>query len=171
MTSSFQTSFVQTSFRCGSSTNTFDDLCALDQPQTRLTECDLDQKINDLFARIKLPDDIRDWFGRMLAAWSKDHQTGAREKSSERQRELNSLRAEQDQLLDLRLMSKVDDESFERKGAALRDQSSACKLQIAAADRGQEERSDLAVKGLNFRKVFHHIGLGRITKPSDNCSI
>jgi len=115
-------------------------------PSVRLTEKTLDKQILALFAKIKLPDDIRDWFRRTLMAWCHDHQAEARTKVEELQRQLTSLRNQQDRLLNLRLVDEIDESTFASKNTELRDRIATCKLQVDAADRGQDEQAELALK-------------------------
>jgi hypothetical protein len=108
-------------------------------PSIRLKEAELDKQILALFARIKLPEDIRDWFRRMLVGWSHDHQADIRARVEEQQRQLASLRHQQDRLLNLRLVDEIEESTFASKNTELRDRIAACKLQVDAADRGQDE--------------------------------
>jgi hypothetical protein len=62
------------------------------------------------------------------------------------QRQLTSLRNQQDRLLNLRLVDEIDESTFASKNTGLRDRIATCKLQVDAADRGQDEQAELALK-------------------------
>jgi hypothetical protein len=79
-------------------------------------------------------------------AWCHEHQAEARSKVEELQRQLTSLRNQQDRLLNLRLVDEIGESTFASKNTELRDRIATCKLQVDAADRGQDEQAELALK-------------------------
>ena len=117
-----------------------------DHPRIRLTEAQLDAQVLALFARIKQPDVVRDWFERTLRAWMRDQQESARANTDEVQRQLTLLRGQQDRLLNLRLLDEITADTFAAKSTELRDRITALTLQLEAADRGRDEQADLALK-------------------------
>jgi len=115
-------------------------------PRVRLTEAQLDEQVQALMARLKQPQAVRDWFARMLRLWAQDGQQAARATAHDVQRQLTLLRAQQDRLLNLRLLEEIDADTFATKGMELRDRIAALTLQCEAADRGRDEQADLALK-------------------------
>ena len=112
----------------------------------RLTEAQLDAQVLALFAGMKQPDAVRDWFERTLRAWMREQQQSARTNTDDLQRQLTTLRGQQDRLLNLRLLDEITSDTFAAKGTELRDRIAALTLQLQAADRHRDEQSDLALK-------------------------
>ena len=115
-------------------------------PRVRLTEKQIDKQMLDVFARIKQPDTVRDWFAKMLRLWSVEQQTESRTHAGEIQRELTVLRGQQDRLLNLRLLDEIDGSTFNAKNIELRDRIATLPLQLEAADRGRDEIASLATR-------------------------
>ncbi len=86
-----------------------------DHPRIRLTEAQLDGQMMALFARIKQPEPVREWFQKMLRLWINDQQQESRSTADDVQRELTVLRDQQDRLLNLRLLEEIEPETFARK--------------------------------------------------------
>jgi len=115
-------------------------------PRIRLTETELDEQIMALFARIRQPEPVREWFQKMLRLWINDQQRASRSTADDIQRELTGLRDQQDRLLNLRLMNEIEAETFARKNTELRDRIAGLTLQLESAHRGRDELADLAQK-------------------------
>jgi DNA invertase Pin-like site-specific DNA recombinase len=115
-------------------------------PRARLTEAQLDEQIMALFARIRQPQPVREWFQKMLRLWVSDQQQESRSTADDIQRELSRLRDQQDRLLNLRLMEEIEPETFARKNTELRDRIAALTLQLESAHRRCDERADTAQK-------------------------
>jgi hypothetical protein len=58
---------------------------------------------------IRLPDEVREWFGRMLLLWSQGEQKISRANTEDAQRQLTSLRSQKDRLLELYLLGEISD--------------------------------------------------------------
>lgn len=121
---------------------------AAGHPSIRLTEAQLDKQIMVIFASIRLPHTVREWFGEMLTLWSQGEQKSSRTEAEDIQRQLSSLRTRQDTLLNLHLDKKIDAERFSAKDVEIRDRIAQYTLKLESVDRGQDEHVDLA------RKVF-----------------
>lgn len=115
-------------------------------PRLRLTEANLDEQIMALFARIKQPQAVREWFQKMLGLWIKDQQQESRSTADDVQRELTGLRDQQDRLLNLRLLDEIEVETFAQKNTELRDRIAGLTLQLESTHRQRDERADLAQK-------------------------
>jgi len=75
----------------------------------------------------------------------------ANQKQDEKQaaeinRQLTSLRDQKDRLLNLRLMDKIDEETFAAKNTELRDRIAQLTLQLDADDQSRAEQGELALK-------------------------
>jgi site-specific DNA recombinase len=115
-------------------------------PRTRLTEAQLDAQIMVLFARIKQPEPVRDWFQTTMRAWMQDQQQESRSTADDIQRELSGLRDQQDRLLNLRLLGEIEADTFGRKNVELRDRIANLTLQLESTHRGRDENAEMAQK-------------------------
>tara|TARA_Y100001954_G_C15826639_1_gene612529 strand:+ start:7384 stop:8967 length:1584 start_codon:yes stop_codon:yes gene_type:complete len=116
-------------------------------PKTRVTETQIDQQIIEMFRQIRFDDEpIRDWFRQVLQAKSKDQHQQTKTQLSELNRQLTNLRNQQEQLLNLRLLQEIEDDTFKSKNAQLRERMDQVKLQIDVTDRSQSEKSEIAAK-------------------------
>lgn len=112
--------------------------------RVRLTERQLDQQVLVVFAKIQQPDPVREWFGRRLRDWAVDEHQQSRVHTDDLQRQLTSLRAQQDRLLNLRLLEEIDADTYAAKHTELRDRIAKLTLEMEAADRCRDEQADLA---------------------------
>lgn len=115
-------------------------------PRHRLPERKIDEQVFDLFGRLRQPEQVREWFGRMLRLLAQDQQKVSRAEAAELQRQLSSLREQEDRLLNLRLLDEITADTFARKQTELRDRIANLRLQLESADRGREEQADLAIR-------------------------
>ncbi|MGB1123678.1 MAG: recombinase zinc beta ribbon domain-containing protein [Phycisphaeraceae bacterium] len=116
-------------------------------PRIRLREAELDQQVLDLFDKIKIDDPkVRDWFVRALQAKVRDGQKQTEKYSAEINRQLTSLRDQQNRLLNLRLMEEIDKNTFAEKNTELRDRIAQLSLQLEADDRNRAEQGEVALK-------------------------
>ncbi len=115
-------------------------------PRIRLTEHALDVQVLELFARIRLPDDLRHWFSQALLAWSKDQRSAAQHVSQDVQRQIAQVRQSRDRLLNLRVMEEITADTYAGKDTELRDRLANLELQLQAQGRGRDEHGDLAIK-------------------------
>ena len=113
-------------------------------PRTRLTEAQIDEQIMALFARIKQPEPVREWFQKTMRLWMQDQQQESRVNADDIQRELSGLRDQQDRLLNLRLLGEIEADTFGRKNTELRDRIANLTLQLESTHRGRDERVELA---------------------------
>ena len=117
-----------------------------EHPRVRLKESELDAQILALLARLKQPDAVREWFADMLRLWIQDEQQQSRSSADDIQRELTSLRTQQDRLLNLRLLGEIEADTFGRKNTELRDRVATLTLQLEASHRQRDEYADIAQK-------------------------
>jgi site-specific DNA recombinase len=128
-------------------------------PRVRLTEAQLDAQTLALFARMKQPQEVRDWFARTLRQWAQTEQVEARTRTEDVQRQLSALRAQQDRLLNLRLLDEIDADTFARKNTEMRDRTAALTLQLEAVDRGRDEQAELAQKVFELSQSLQELWL------------
>jgi site-specific DNA recombinase len=115
-------------------------------PRIRLNEAKLDEQILALLARLKQPDAVRDWFGDMLRLWIQDEQQESRSTANDIRRALAHLRTQQDRLLNLRLLGKIEADAFGRKNTELRDRIATFTTQLEGSHRQRDEYADMAQK-------------------------
>ena len=104
-----------------------------------------------LFARLRIQDEkIRDWFLRVLRARTRETQQIDQNRITDLNRQLTSLRQQQDRLLNLRLLEEIDESTFSSKSTELRDRIAKLSLELEACDCGRAERSELAEKAFEL---------------------
>ena len=123
-------------------------------PRDRVTETQLDQQVLALFARMKLPKPKAEWFARMMRLWCQDQHKKGRVRTEDIQRELATLRQQQDRLLNMRLMEEIEAETFAAKSTELRDRIAALTLQMEAADRRRDDLAELAQIAFELSQSF-----------------
>lgn len=126
-------------------------------PRVRLRQAELDEQVIRLFRRLRIEDDgIRDWFATVLRARAKDKQQGTQDRLADLNRQLSSLRNQQDRLLNLRLLDEIDESTFASKNNEIRDRIAQLDLQVEACDRGRAERAELAQKAFELSQTLEH---------------
>jgi len=124
---------------------------APDHPRIRLTETDIDRQILAMFDRMRIEDEeVRDWFVKVLRARTKDDQERSRQQRIELECQLSKVIAQQDRLLNLRLLEEIEAETFAAKQTELRDRAAKLKVQIDATDRSHDENADIAIKAFEL---------------------
>jgi hypothetical protein len=135
---------IYTYYRCGTYT-------AAGDPRIRVAEEKLDEQILALFGRIRIQDEqVRDWFLRVLRARTRETQQADQNKIADLNRQLTSLRTQQDRLLNLRLLDEIDETTFRGKSTDLRNRISKLSLELEGCDRGRAERTELAEKAFEL---------------------
>ena len=125
---------------------------APDHPRIRLTEADLDRQILALFDQMRIEDEeVREWFVKVLRARTKDDQERSRQQRMDLEGQLSKVIAQQDRLLNLRLLEEIDSRYLRRRskpncGIGRRSSS----VQIDATDRSHDENADIAVKAFEL---------------------
>jgi site-specific DNA recombinase len=116
-------------------------------PRTRVTEAELDSQMLAIFDRMRIDDGaVRDWFRAVLASQTRDAQADSSAQRAELQRQASLLVTQQDRLLNLRIDDQIDEGTFVRKQAELRDRLASIKLQLDVVDRSHDETAELALK-------------------------
>ena len=115
-------------------------------PPVRLTEAKLDGQVVDLFRRIRQPEPVRAMFTDMLQDWAASERQECRRNGDDLLRQVTLLRQQQDELLNLRLLKQIDDDTYGRKATELRDRIAALAERTRAADAGRQEQAALASK-------------------------
>ncbi|NNM86442.1 MAG: hypothetical protein HKL96_11885 [Phycisphaerales bacterium] len=115
-------------------------------PRIRLTEREVDVQVLALFARIKLPDDLRHWFQQCLLAWSKQDRQQTIDETADLHRQLAQVKLQRDRLLNLRIMEEINPDTYAAKDTELRDRLANLELCLQAQGRGRDEHGDLAIK-------------------------
>ena len=124
-------------------------------PRVRLPESKLDQQMMGIFDQLQIEQEkVRDWFARVLRERTRDQQQNSRAKVNDLQRQLSSLRCQQDQLLNLRLLEEIDQDTFAGKSTELRDRVAQLTLQIEANDRNRTERGEIAVRAFELSQTL-----------------
>ena len=113
----------------------------------RLSEKQLDQQVLGLLRSIRIQDDgLRDWFRKVVRTKANETHRTDLEKMAELNRQLTSLRQQQDRLLNLRLLDEIDQSTFAGKSTELRERISRLSLEVEANDRNRAETAELAEK-------------------------
>jgi site-specific DNA recombinase len=112
-----------------------------------VTEAELDSQMLAIFDRMRIDDGaVRDWFRAVLASQTRDAQADSSAQRAELQRQASLLVTQQDRLLNLRIDDQIDEGTFVRKQAELRDRLASIKLQLDVVDRSHDETAELALK-------------------------
>jgi site-specific DNA recombinase len=115
--------------------------------RVRLNERELDQQVLRLLRSLRIEDDaLRDWFREVIRSKANESHRADLEKTAELNRQLTSLRQQQDRLLNLRLMDEVNQETFASKSTELRERIARLSLEVEANDRNRAETAELAEK-------------------------
>ena len=118
-----------------------------DHPRVRVKEDDLDQQVLALFDRIRIEDDgVRDWFVKILRARTRASQKDTEQQVAEINRQLTSLRKQQERLLNLRLLEEIDETTFAAKNTELRDRIAQLNLKVEASDRHRADHGEIAIR-------------------------
>jgi len=118
-----------------------------DHPRTRVTEADLDKQVLAMFRSIRIEDaKKREWVERLLQARTKRDQDQSRDQISDLNRQLASVRQQQDELVNLRLHKEINADTFSSKSVELRDREDDLDVRLEAAKRGHRESADMAIK-------------------------
>ncbi len=128
---------------------------AAGHPRVRLTESDLDEQVLALFDKLRIEDEkVRHWFARVLRERTQGEQQESRERVAELNRQLTLVRRQQDQLLNLRLLEEIEQETFAAKATELRDRVARLSAQIESNDRGRAETGQIAVKAFELSQTL-----------------
>jgi DNA invertase Pin-like site-specific DNA recombinase len=122
-----------------------------DHPPVRLSEKKLDKQVLDLFARLRVQDEeVHQWFVRQLREVVNKEQDESTDRISQLRRQVDVIRKQQDELLNLRLLGEIDSETLSRKNLELRDREAGLSLEIEACGRGRHENADIAVRAFEL---------------------
>jgi len=120
-----------------------------------LSEGMLDKQMLALLDKMRIQDDkVRDWFARVLRERTRCNQESSQEHLTELNRQLTLLRRQQDQLLNLRLLEEIDQDTFAAKGTELRDRIAKLTIEVDAQDRGRAEQGEIAVKAFELSQTL-----------------
>ena len=127
-----------------------------DHPRIRLTEADLDRQLLALFDRMRIEDEeVRDWFVKVLRARTRDDQERSRQQRMELEGQLSKVIAQQDRLLNLRLLEEINADTFaakQHRTAGPGGASSSSRSTPSTAPTTKTPTSPS--KRLNFRKTL-----------------
>jgi DNA invertase Pin-like site-specific DNA recombinase len=124
-------------------------------PRIRLREYQLDHQVLQLFDRITLDEDTRQWFRKVLKARRQDNQQKSEQHTAELQRQLDSLRQQQDRLLNMRLTDQVDEQAFNTKQQELQQRINQARSQLDSA-RGGGQPDQQAEKLFELSQTLHN---------------
>ena len=123
--------------------------------RTRLREEQVDEQVLSLFEQLEVPDEkVRDWFANALRARARDQQRETADKVVDLNRQVAVLSKQQDQLLNLRLLEEIDQDTFASKNTNLRDRIARLSLKIEAQHRNKSEQADIAVKVFELSQML-----------------
>jgi site-specific DNA recombinase len=124
-------------------------------PRIRLSEKDVEMQVLAAFARLRIPDEkVRAWFGQVLQARIQEAQKASAGQAAELQRQLASLRSQQDRLLNMRLLDEIDEQTFATKAADFRDRIAQLNSQTHDNDESRGQQSQEAVKAFELSQVL-----------------
>jgi hypothetical protein len=115
-------------------------------PWDRVTEAKFDAQVAGWLSRMKLPEAVWAWFVRTLRQWHQHAQKDHRDHADALQRELSSLRNQQDRNHNLYNLGEIELDTFSKKNSEYLDRIAACDLQLQAVDRRREEHAELPEK-------------------------
>ena len=98
-----------------------------------------------LFARLRQPEDIREWFATTIRLMVRQSQEADRLRADDLQRQLTRIATQRDQLLNLRLNDEIEQETFAKKDQELRDRQGHLELQRDPHARGHDEKAEEAL--------------------------
>ena len=128
---------------------------AAGHPRVRLPEKALDEQMLAFFETLRIDDEkTRDWFARVLRERTRGQQTARQEQLAELNRQLTLLRKQQDQLLNLRLLGEIDQDTFAAKGTELRDRIARLSIEVDAHDRSREEQGEIALAAFELSQTL-----------------
>jgi site-specific DNA recombinase len=111
----------------------------------------LDEQVLALFDSLRIEDEqVRHWFLSVLRARVRETQKDTESQTADINRQLASLRDQQDRLLNLRLLNEIDESTFATKNTELKDRVGHLSLQLEAFDRGRAERGEIAEKAFEL---------------------
>lgn len=114
-------------------------------PRIRLPEKELDEQMLGVLDQLRIEDEkLRHWFARVLREKTRSNQEANKERIAELHRQLTMLRRQQDQLLNIRLLEEIDQETFAAKGTELRDRIAQLTVEVDVCDRGRAESGEIA---------------------------
>ena len=115
--------------------------------RTRVGEEHFDEVVLAMFRKLRIQDEqVRDWFREVIRAKTNDTLKADEARINDLNRQLTTLRQQQDRLLNLRLLDEVDQETFAAKSTELRDRSARLALEVEMHDRSRAEITELAFK-------------------------
>lgn len=115
--------------------------------RVRVAEERFDASVLAMFRRMRIEDqEIRDWFRTVIRAKSNDALKADKSHIDDLNRQLSTLRQQQDRLLNLRLLDEIDQHTYAGKNTELRDRIAQLSLRVEAHDRNRTELAELAEK-------------------------
>lgn len=124
-------------------------------PRVRLQEKVLDEQMLAFFDKLRIQDEkARHWFARVLRERTRGQQQASQEQLAELNRQLTLLRKQQDQLLNLRLLEEIDQDTFAAKGTELRDRIARLSIEVEAHDRGRAEQGEIALAAFELSQTL-----------------
>jgi site-specific DNA recombinase len=107
--------------------------------------------LRDQFQRLRIDDDeMRELFGDILRRRTQYEQKEATQRVTELNRELTTVQAHLDQLLNLRMLGEIKADEYARKKKELRSRQSNLTLQVEALSRSRDENAELAVRAFEL---------------------
>jgi site-specific DNA recombinase len=124
-------------------------------PRIRLSEKEIEKQVLDAFKGLRIADEkVREWFRHVLKARMQEAQKGKAEQTTNLQRQITSLHAQQDRLLNLRLLDQIDEQTFAAKSMEFRDRLTQLEIQIHDAGQGSDRRDQEAIEAFELSQVL-----------------
>jgi site-specific DNA recombinase len=127
-----------------------------DHPRIRLREQELDEQVVALFGKMDAEcDAVRSWMIATMQKRTEDAQRAAGHRITELKRQLSRVTKQQDELLELRLSSKIDDTRFETKQAELQQRLEKLRQQTQSCTPTGQQSDKVEGKGADvFRMIL-----------------
>jgi site-specific DNA recombinase len=128
---------------------------AAGHPRIRMKEEDLDRQVLELFARLRVEDpSVAAWFREVACQRATEGQHEAAQRVAELKRQLASVKAQEDKLLNLLLADQIDQNAYTRKQTELRDRAAGLQAQLDAEGRAPEAKAETAVAVFELSQVL-----------------
>jgi len=123
-------------------------------PRDRVSEAALDRQVVAMFERMVVTPDVQDWFLMVLRARTQAVREESMLQHDELTRQISSIEAQKDKLVNLRLADEIDAATFSKKNTELRDRTAQAQVQLDALGRGRAEHAEIAVQVFELSQNF-----------------
>ncbi|HTN75632.1 MAG TPA: recombinase family protein, partial [Pirellulaceae bacterium] len=115
----------------------------------------LDKEMVRLFDQLLVKDqEVSHYFTQLLRESVNGDQNDSTERIKDLRRQVDAVRKQENELLNLRLLGEIESDTFAAKKTEFRDREARLNLQIEACGRGSHENADLAVKAFELSQTL-----------------